>query len=196
LAQALAWTIGAILVPVAFFLNMVEQLLPVFGMLLILGLVIFLVRIAWRALRVGPLAQGVKPWAFFGSFWLILYMGLFLYGVVGTGGNIASLPPWFAAIFAHSAFVGMMTNLILGLHALLGKDAAEILPWGEPAAMWLINLGLIVFFALKIAADIRLGAAIMGLGVLLGVTTTLLRIHGSEVGGGPREVETSTIIAD
>lgn len=196
LVQAIVWTIGAILVPVAFFLNMVEQLLPIFGMLLILGLVIFLIRIAWRALRVGPLAQGVKPWAFFGSFWLILYMGLFLYGVVGTGGDFSSLPSWFGAVFAHSAFVGMMTNLILGLHALRGQDSAETLPWGEPVAMWLINLGLIVFFALKIVADIRLGAALMGLGVLLGVGTTLLRLRTSEVESGLTEVEASAISAD
>ncbi len=43
--------------------------------------------------------------------------------------------------------------------------------------MWLMNLGLLVFFALKIAADIRLGAIVMGICVLLGVGTMLLQLR-------------------
>jgi hypothetical protein len=45
--------------------------------------------------------------------------------------------------------------------------------------MWTINLGIVVFLALRIGADIRLGAIIMGLGVLLGVFTMFRRLQAS-----------------
>ncbi len=177
--QALTWIVGAALVPLAFFLNIVEQILPIFGMLLIIGMVTFLARFGWRAVAALPTGAGVKPWAFFGTLWLVIYMGLFLYAVMGTGGDFSVLPTWFFAVFAHAGFVGMMTNLILSVAASRGKDALHILPWGETASVWAINLGLVAFIALKIAADIRLGAIIMGLGVLLGVFTVFRRIQES-----------------
>jgi len=173
-AQAVAWTVGATLVPIAFFLNTVDQVLPIFGTLLLLGLAIFLVRVAWRAILVGPMADGVRPWAFFGAAWLVVFMGLFLWAV-STGGDFESLPPWFGAAFVHSGFVGMMTNLLLGVHSARAQAARDVLPWAEPTALWILNLGLIAFIGLKIVADVRTGALLMGVGVLLGVGTMLIR---------------------
>lgn len=178
LIQAIAWTVGATLVPIAFFLNIVDQVLPVFGLLLLLGMAIFLVRIAWRAILMGPLAEGVKPWAFFGTVWLVVYMALFLYAV-GTG-DFESLPDWFPAVFAHSAFVGMMTNLIMGVLSARGWEARQVLGWGEPVGMWLVNLGILVFLGLEIASDINTGAIVMGIGVLLTDLTMAWRIRAAE----------------
>lgn len=177
LAQAAAWTIGASLVPVAFFLDALGALLPVFGLLLLLGLAIFLVRIAWRALLVGPAGSGSAPWAFFGAAWLVAYMGLFMVGV--GSGDFASLPAWWSVAFVHAGFVGMMTNLLLGVHAARAREASATMAWGEPVARWTINIGLLVFIGLEVAADIRLGALVMGVGVVLGVLTMLLRLWAS-----------------
>jgi hypothetical protein len=197
IAQAGAWVAGATLVPIAFFLDAVAELLPIFGLLLLAGLAIFLVRTAWRAIAVGPTAAGVQPWAFFGTAWLIAYMGLFLYAV-GSGGDFAALPSWFGAVFVHAGFVGMMTNLLLGAHSARAAASRSVLPWAEPAALWIINLGLVVFLGLKVAADIRFGALLMGLGVILGVATMVVRLWSDRgegasvhvarpaVGGGAR----------
>jgi hypothetical protein len=179
LAQALLWMVGASLVPVAYFLNIVEQVLPIFGLMLLLGMIIFIFRYAWRALANLPVGSGVKPWLFFGTLWLIIYMGLFLYAVVGTGGDFSVLPPWFFAVFVHTGFVGMMTNLIMALVASRGQEGANVMSWGESAAMWTINLGIIVFLGLKISSDIRLGAIVMGIGILLGVFTMFRRLLAS-----------------
>ena len=178
LAQALLWIVGAAMVPMAFFLNMVEQILPLFGMMLILGMIIFLVRYGWRGLAIVPKGRGVKSWAFFGTLWLIFYLGIFLWAV-STGGDFTSLPFWFGAVFAHVGYVGMMTNLIMAVVASRGQESADVLSWGEPVAFWMINLGMIIFLGLKITSDIRIGAVIMGLGVVLGVITMLLRIRKS-----------------
>ncbi len=37
--------------------------------LLFLGLIIFLVRIGWRAFRINPLGKGSERWLFFGTIW-------------------------------------------------------------------------------------------------------------------------------
>jgi hypothetical protein len=176
--QALLWMIGAALVPAAFFLNIVEQILPVFGLMLILGLLIFMVRFGWRAFTHVPRGSGVTSWTFFGTLWLILYIGLFLW-VVGSGADFAALPFWFGAAFVHVGFAGMMTNLLFGVVFSRGQDAADVLPWGEAATFWGLNLGIIAFIGLKMAMDIRHGAIIMGLGILLGVFVAFRRMQKS-----------------
>lgn len=128
-----------------------------------------------RVLGLGPSAPDVGPWLFFGTVWLVVFLGLFLWAV-GTGGDFASLPPWFSVAFTHAGFVGMMTNLILGVLSARAHGRRRVLAWGEPTALWLTNLGLLAFIVLKAAADIRLGAIVMGVGVLVGVATMLVRL--------------------
>ena len=171
--------IGAALVPIAFFLNAVEQVLPIFGLMFLLGMIIFLVRYGWQALTNLPRGKGVKSWIFFGTLWLIIYMGIFLYAVVGTGGDFSVLPEWFGAVFAHVGFAGMMTNLLFAVVASRGQEGAGVLARGEPAAFWGLNLGIIIFLGLEIAIGIRHGAIIMGLGILLGVFVFFRRLQKS-----------------
>jgi hypothetical protein len=177
LAQALLWMVGASLVPLAFFLDVVDQVLPVFGLFLLVGMVIFLVRYGRRAVTKLPSGSGVASWAFFGTIWLVIYMVIFLYAV--TAGDFENLPSWFGAVFAHVGFVGMMTNLLMGVSASRGQLADNVLSWGEPAALWGINLGILVFLILKVAADIRLGAIVMGIAVLIGVFTMFRRMQAN-----------------
>lgn len=173
--QAGAWVVGAALVPTAFFLNAVEAILPIFGLLLLGGLAIFLVRTAWRAIMAGPMAAGAGAWAFFGTAWLVVYMGFFM-AIVTAGGDFAALPTWFPPAFAHAGFVGMMTNLLLAVHFERARAQRGTASWAEPAAMWLLNGGLLLFIGLKMASDIRTGAIVMGIGVVLGVLTALYRL--------------------
>lgn len=182
LAQALLWMVGASLVPLAFFLNIVDQILPIFMLMLVLGMIIFLARYGWRALASVSVRPGMRAWAFFGAIWLVVYMGLFLYliSLIGGGADFSQFPPWLAPTFAHAGFVGMMTNLLMGVVASRAQASAGVWPWAEPASLWAINLGLLAFISLKIAADIRHGAIIMGLGVLLGVVTMLRRLQAGE----------------
>jgi hypothetical protein len=179
LVQALLWMVGAALVPIAFFLGVVEQILPIFGLMLLLGMIVFLFRYAWRALINLPVGGGVKPWIFFGTLWLIVFLGFFLYAIVGTGGDFSVLPPWFGAVFVHAGFVGMMTNLIMAVVSSRGQEGAHVMSWGEPLSLWAINLGILIFLGLKITADIRLGAIAMGIGILLGVFTMFRRLLAS-----------------
>jgi hypothetical protein len=186
LLQGVVWAVGAAVVPIAYFINMVDQLLPVFMLTLVLGLLIFLVRVAWRALLVGPAAEGVKPWAFFGALWLIIYMATFIYFIsqIVGGADFMDFPRWLGVLFAHAGFVGMMTNLLFGVLSVKTWQRNDVFAWGEKTAMWLMNLGVLVFVGVVAFSDSRLGAIVMGLGVLLGVFTMLMRLNASEAPGG------------
>lgn len=181
LAQALLWMVGAAMVPIAFFLNVVDMVLPIFLLMLLIGMIIFLVRIGWRAVANASFSAGVKSWAFLGTIWLVVYMGLFLWAIVtlAGGGGFEDLPSWYPALFAHAGFVGMMTNVLLAVVASRGQAAANVLSWGEMGAFWTINLGILVFVGLKAASDLRIGAVVMGIGVLLGVVTMFQRLRAS-----------------
>jgi len=179
LAQGIAWTISALVVPVAFLTNTLNILLPVFALLLLVGLIIYMVRMGWRVVGVGPMGQGARPWIFFGGLWLVVYALLFIYAAVAFGAAPESIPAWFFATFAHVGFVGTMTNLLLGVYSQRTQGTKNVLSWGEPVGMWTINLGMLVFFGLKIAMDIRLGAIVMGVGVVLAVVTMILRLAAS-----------------
>lgn len=178
LAQALFWMIAAALVPLAFFLNIVEQVLPIFGLLLLVGMGLFLFRVGRHAVTTMPSGAGIRSWSFFGTLWLVAYIGLFVYGVTQNF-DFAVMPTWFGMIFAHVGFVGMMTNLIFGVVASRAQAGAGVMPWAEAAALWTTNLGIIAFAAGKIAADVRHGAWIMGIGVVLGVVMLLRRLQAS-----------------
>ena len=182
-AQAIIWAIGAALVPFAFFLNIVDVILPIFMLTLLTGVIIFLIRAGWGAIRNGPFSEGVKPWAFFGAMWLVIYMGLFLYLIsvfVGTpAGANPDIPAWFFVLFVHAGFVGMMTTLILSVIMVYTWDARDTLAWGDKTALWLIHGGIVLFVLVKATSDSRLGAIVMGVGVLLGVYTLLQRLRSN-----------------
>ena len=182
LVQAFAWTVGSVLVPIAFLTNTVEQIMPLFMLMLLVGIVIFFIRIGWKVIKLGPKAGVVQAWAFFGTIWLIAYMGLFLFAisVIGGGGTVADLPFWYRSVFAHVSYVGMMTGLILAVIIAFTWEKRGTVAWGDKVALWLIHAGLVLFAVLKITADIRLGAIVMGVGVLVGVYTMLMRLRASE----------------
>ena len=193
LLQGVIWAGGAAMVPVAFFLNMVDELLPVFMLTLLAGLVLFLGRSAWGAIKVGPAAEGIKPWAFFGTIWLIVYMVTFLYfiSIVAGGGDFSGIPRWVGVLFAHAGFVGMMTNLLFGVLSVRAWERRDVVSWGERTSLWLMNLGILVFVGVVALSDSRLGAIVMGVGVLLGVGTFLLRLRALEQWAAPEPPPTA-----
>ena len=108
--------------------------------LMLIALIVFVVRGGWRAFKFNPLKKGYGGWFTFGTIWIIIW-GLFFIWVAATyAEDIASVPHWVAVVFVHAAFVGMMTNLLLGVFSVRSQDASHVLSWAEPLAMWLTNL--------------------------------------------------------
>lgn len=171
LTQVVALFIGAIVPPIAFLLGL-EMLAPLMLLMLGLFLVVFLGRVGWRALYTNPYRAEVDSWTFFGTFWLVVVVLLFPLEIV-----LQPHPPeWLLPVLTHVVFVGMITNLLFAVLTVRTQRAPIVHRLAEPVVMWSINLGLVVFFALKIAIDVRHGAIVMGIGLLLGVGLMLKRL--------------------
>ncbi len=70
-----------------------------------------------------------------------------------------------------------MTNALLGvLSARVGglPAAYELV---EPVAMWLFNVGMVVFFVLYVAMDVTHGAWVMGAGVFVAVLAMVRSLY-------------------
>lgn len=170
LIQALVLVVAALVPPIALSLDLM-MLMPIMLLGLVLFLVLFLVRVGWKALYTNPFEPGPPAWTFFGTVWLIPVILLF-------PAEIAIDPPhWFLPVLAHAAFVGMMSNLLFGLLSERTTRAPRLHKWAEPGAMWVLNLGVVAFLVGKIAMDVRHGALIMGIGALLGVAVMLYRLQ-------------------
>jgi len=94
---------------------------------------------------------------FFGSIWTVIWAFIFVYLIsILITKREEGISSGLVVLFVHAGFVGAMTNLILGVLSVRGYAARNVLSWAEPAALWLMNLELILFVVLKFAADSRL----------------------------------------
>jgi hypothetical protein len=168
---AVLWPIAGLVFPVGVFL----EFEPAFMVGFLLGLLVlpllFIGLVGWRAFLTNPATPGVDAWAFFGTLGLLAFGVVFFVGALVLGGA-----EWASPVMFHIFFVGMMTNLLFGVLSAGTEDARRLHQWAEPAAMWLLNIGLVVFVVLRIVSGVRHGAIIMGLGVLLGVVAMLYRL--------------------
>jgi hypothetical protein len=173
---ALAWSLSMITILLGLLLDLLPAVMTSVPLML-MALIVYFARGGWRAFKLNPLKSGNQGWYFFGSLWILIW-GLFFIWVAGTYAEDFSLVPhWVGIFFAHAAFMGMMTNLILGVFSKRSQEASQIISWGEPVAMWIMNLGLVLFFALEIVSESKIGSVAMGIGVLLGVFTMIQRLR-------------------
>ena len=180
LAQAVLLTLGPILAWLGLILD-VEELFGVVIPLFVIAAIIFAVRNARGVLKLNPLRKGPGGWVFFGSIWTVLWAFVFVYLIsIFISEGVDNVSAGLIVLFVHAGFVGMMTNLIFGVLSVRGYAARNVLSWAEPAALWLMNLGLILFVILKYTADSSLGSIVMGIGVVLGVITMIVRLLSKE----------------
>lgn len=135
----------------------------------------FLARVGLRALRTNPLSGGVEAWLFFATLWFVVFMA------TEFAGPALGEAEWVGVLRIHAFFVGLATNLLFGVIAVRTRGVSPRYPWAEPAAMWVVNVGIVAFAAGEAAMELPHGAAVMGLGALLGVATMVGRLYGDGV---------------
>ena len=84
----------------------------------------------------------------------------------------------------HAAFIGVITNLVLGLGLTLSADRADRFAWADQVVFWGMNLGLITFVFGLIASSLelkRVGAPVMGIAILLGIAVVADRLWRSDL---------------
>jgi hypothetical protein len=102
----------------------------------------------------------------------------------------ADIPLGVVTAFDHSVFIGVMTNLILGMGLTLAADQASRWSWADQLVFWVVNIGLVIFLIGLVAASPeikRIGAPTMGIGILLGLATVALRLWSSDLSGADEE---------
>lgn len=170
LLQAGLWIASAAAILIGLLAG-IEALAGLTSLLLLVGLIVYLVRIGWRTFTVNPFRSGRAPALFWGGFWFPAYLLMFIAAIpLFIAGRV---PTWLYVVLAHTFFVGMATNLLLATISTYTGPPRPTRARLEAAAAWLINLGMILFLVVEMAYDRAEGALLMGAGVVLGVMAVL-----------------------
>jgi hypothetical protein len=141
----------------------------------LIAVVLFVARIWPGALRVDWVAaQPIRHFAM-SALWVPVALVLFMYLVfsfitAADPSDPNALPVNVLIASDHSAYIGILTNIMLGLLATLLLRAEVRRGWIGQLMFWGVNLGLIVFvigLILDSAEIKRIGAPVMGITLLL-----------------------------
>ncbi|MFP5342850.1 MAG: hypothetical protein ACLGIJ_08005 [Candidatus Limnocylindria bacterium] len=191
LIQYVALFLGGLLLAVVS-LFAPDQLQAIGGIYLLVQIVavgLFAVRILPAALRVDRGSAAGRHLAT-ASVFVIVAMAIFLY-LVSQFLADPTLPfeelAGLVVASDHAAFIGVVSNLSIALALTLTADRRD----GGPAVEWLvwlaINLGLLVFLVglVSESAELkRIGAPVMGIGLLVGLGVVAVRLRASDLRGG------------
>jgi hypothetical protein len=149
----------------------------------LVAIVIFAVRVLPSALAVGWGRATGKRHIAASAVFVPIALAAFLYVIVtfitagpqGVTGRMLEASD-------HAAFIGVISNLVFGLIATATRDRGEDLGIAGQVGFWLMNLGLLVFLTgLLTDSDqiIRVGAPSMGVGILVVMGISAMRLLGS-----------------
>jgi len=174
LVQMLALFLGGLVISVGLLAGVEQAAGGIYLLTQLVAVVLFVVRIWPRALRVGWL--GANPDRHLGaaSIWvvgaLILFMYLVFVFITATNPDDPEAFPLNVLIASdHSVYIGVITNIVLGLLTVLVLDVAARRSWIGHLIFWGVNLGLLVFVVGLIVdtAELkRIGAPVMGITLL------------------------------
>jgi hypothetical protein len=145
----------------------------------LIAVVLFAIRILPRSLRVNWAAADPTRHFAASSIWVVVALILFMYivftfisaGATSSEPNAAPPVPLNVLIASdHSAYIGIVTNIVLGLLTVLLLRANDRRSWIGQVVFWGVNLGLLVFvigLIVNTAEIKRIGAPVMGITLLL-----------------------------
>jgi hypothetical protein len=151
----------------------------------LVAVVLFGVRILPAALRTDWMAASASRYLATSSIFVVVAIALFIYLVSQFIAGVAfeELLPTNVAL-DHSIFIGVITNLVLGLILTLTADRPSPSAAGDQLAFWGQNLGLIVFMVGLIGGTQvlkQIGAPVMGISILLALALAVVRLRASNL---------------
>lgn len=174
---------GALLTVTLLFLNAeaTQAVGGIYLLLQIIAVVLFAARVMPAVMRGdgGPHLKLATTFVFVAI--LIFVYLIFLFIQSGDPNNVN-----FNLVKAsdHAAFIGVITNLVFALIFTLTAGASDRGPsWLAPLGLWAMNLGLLVFLVglgQDIAEVKRIGAPVMGVGILLVLYVLAMRLWRSD----------------
>ena len=175
LVQVLALFFGGIIISVSLLIGAEQAGGGIYLLTQLVAIVLFVSRIWPRSLRVSWLAADPIRHVAAASLWVVLALVLFMYLVFSF---ITAADPTDPSAFPlnvliasdHAVYIGVITNIVLGLLSLLVLRKSVRGSWVGQTIFWGVNLGLVVFVAGLIidTADLkRIGAPVMGITLLV-----------------------------
>jgi hypothetical protein len=158
----------------------------------LVAVAIFALRVVGSAIRVDWRSATPERHLAASAIFVVIATAIFLYVVflfISTG-DPNKIPRGVLVASDHTAFIGVITNLIFGLALGLAADRRGRWPWSDQAIFWALNGGLIVFLLGLIAGSAelkRIGAPIMGLAILLGLVVIAARLWSSDLSAAETE---------
>jgi hypothetical protein len=174
--QVGALFLGGLIISISLLANAAQAGGGIYLLSQLISIVVFAIRIWPRALRVNwAEAIPIRHFAA-ASIWVVVALGLFIYFVsvfIASGVTTpdpSKLPVNLLIAADHAAFIGVLTNITLGLLIVLLLRANERRGLIGQIVFWGVNLGLLVFaigLIVNTAEIKRVGAPVMGITLLL-----------------------------
>jgi hypothetical protein len=200
LVQMLALFLGGIVISVGLLAGAEQAAGGIYLLTQLVAVVLFVVRIWPRALRVGWLDANPVRHLGAASIWvvgaLILFMYLVFTFITATNPDDPDAFPLNVLIASdHSVYIGVITNIVLGLLSVLVLDEAARRSWIGHLIFWGVNLGLLVFVLGLIVdtAEIkRIGAPVMGITLLAALAILAMRAISASMAEAESELAESS----
>jgi len=188
LVQVGALFVGGLLLTIGALTN-VQALLLANTLFQLVAVVIFVARLARPVLAVPWLSPGAARYFGVSAIFVVVDVALLIfliaqfvsgaYGPPDQDPSLMAIPPWLVFALDHAIFVGVMSNAIFGLMALLTRGRDFAAPWADHLVFWGMNVGMIGFvlgLAFESAVMKQAFSPIMGLAILVGLAVNAVRL--------------------
>ena len=194
--QILALFIGGLVISVGLLAGAAQAAGGIYLLTQLVAVVLFVIRIWPRSLRVGWVDANPIRHVGAASIWvvgaLILFMYLVYSFITAANPNDPNAFPLNVLIASdHAVYIGVITNIMLGLLSLLVLDEASRRSWIGHLIFWGVNLGLLVFVIGLIVdtAEIkRIGAPVMGVTLLFALAILAKRAASTTLASAESEL--------
>jgi hypothetical protein len=189
LAQLLLLFGGGLLLAVTLLFLPESAVQAVGGVYLLVELcavVLFVRRVLRRAMAADWTSPTPARFVAASAAFVVVAMAIFLILIAMfiASGDPTAIPLGILVASDHAVFVGVMTNLLFGLALTASADQRDRWPWADQLVFWGMNLGLAVFL-IGLIADAaivkRVGSPVMGVAIVLGIATLVVRLRSSDL---------------
>jgi hypothetical protein len=183
LLQVLALFAGGLVISIGLLANQAQAAGGLYLLAELIAVVIFVIRVWPTALRAPWLAASPVRHFAVAAFWavgaLLLFMYLVFSFITAANPDDPNAFPLNVLIASdHAVYLGVITNLVLGLLSILVLDQAARGSWISHVVFWGVNLGLLVF-VVGLIVDTpeikRIGAPVMGVTLLIALAILAMR---------------------
>lgn len=168
MAQAALGVAGGFVASIGFFFN-VGPAAPIALLLFLVAFGFYIVRVGWRPIVAGWVDTPGRSW---GALFFPVYVIAFI-ALVAMYYSQSKFPPHAIGVaFVHVTFIGVATNLLFTIQGHFSGGPSQAARIG----IWTMNIGLLAFVAGELAAEVKHGALLMAVGVLMAWGSITVRL--------------------